>query len=100
MKVSRYFTSGSELENPFGYGRVLLDDNKQISEIIEEADATVEQKKIKLINTGIYCINKTFLLDALPKIRSNNAQGELYLTDIMAIGYQRKKENGRHDRHR
>ncbi len=83
-----------ELKNPYGYGRVLLDDNGQITEIIEEKDATAEQRKIKLINAGIYCINKHFLQDALPKIQSNNAQGELYLTDIMAIGYKEKKKMG------
>ena len=83
-----------ELENPFGYGRVLLDDNGQLSEIIEESDATVEQKKIKLTNSGIYCINKHFLQGALPKIQSNNAQEELYLTDIMAIGYREKRKMG------
>ena len=83
-----------ELENPYGYGRVLLGDNGQAYGIIEEADATVEQRKIKLINAGIYCINKQFLQTALPKIQSNNAQEELYLTDIMAIGYQEKKKMG------
>jgi len=83
-----------ELENPYGYGRILLDENEQVCGIIEEADATAGQKQIKLINAGIYCINKNFLLDALPKIQSNNAQGELYLTDIMAIGYRGKKKMG------
>lgn len=82
------------LENPYGYGRVLLDENNLISGIIEEADATARQKKIKLINTGIYCINKNFLLEALPKIGSDNSQGELYLTDIMEIGYREKKKMG------
>ena len=83
-----------ELKNPCGYGRVMLDDNGQIIEIIEEKDATAEQRKIKLINAGIYCITKTFLQDALPKIQSNNAQEELYLTDIMAIGHKEKKKMG------
>ena len=83
-----------ELKNPYGYGRVLLDDNEQVIEIIEEKDATVEQRKIRLINSGIYCINKQFLQAALPKIQSNNAQKELYLTDIMAIGYNEKKKTG------
>jgi UDP-N-acetylglucosamine diphosphorylase/glucosamine-1-phosphate N-acetyltransferase len=83
-----------ELENPHGYGRVLLDENQQVSGIIEEADATAEQKAIKLINAGIYCVKKGFLLEALPQIRSDNAQGELYLTDIMAIGYRQKKKMG------
>jgi UDP-N-acetylglucosamine diphosphorylase/glucosamine-1-phosphate N-acetyltransferase len=83
-----------ELDNPYGYGRVLLDDNRQVSGIIEEADATAEQKANKLINAGIYCVKKGFLLEALPQIRSDNAQGELYLTDIMAIGYRGKKKMG------
>ena len=83
-----------ESDNPCGYGRVLLDDNQQISAIIEEADASAEQKLIKLINTGIYCIDKTFLLDALPQIRADNAQSELYLTDIMSIGYRENRNMG------
>ncbi len=83
-----------EMENPFGYGRILLDDTRQISAIIEEADATAEQKQIKLINSGIYCIDKAFLMEALPKIRPNNAQGELYLTDIMSIGNLEKRNMG------
>jgi UDP-N-acetylglucosamine diphosphorylase/glucosamine-1-phosphate N-acetyltransferase len=83
-----------EMENPFGYGRILLDDNRQISAIIEEADANAEQKLIKLINSGIYCIDKAFLSEALPKIRADNAQEELYLTDIMSIGYQEKRKMG------
>jgi UDP-N-acetylglucosamine diphosphorylase/glucosamine-1-phosphate N-acetyltransferase len=83
-----------ELENPYGYGRVLIDENRQVFGIIEEADATAAQKQIKLINAGIYCINKAFLLQALPKIRTNNVQSELYLTDIMGIGHSEKKKIG------
>ena len=83
-----------EMDNPFGYGRILIDDNRQISAIIEEADANAEQKLIKLINSGIYCIDKAFLSEALPKIRADNAQGELYLTDIMSVGYHEKRNMG------
>ena len=83
-----------ELKNPYGYGRVLLDDNKQIVGIIEEADATAEQKRIKLINSGIYCINKRILQGALPKIKTNNNQEELYLTDLMAIGHKEQRKMG------
>ena len=83
-----------ELKDPFGYGRVLLDDNDQVSGVIEEKDATAEQRKIRLINSGIYCINKRYLRTALPKIQSNNVQKELYLTDIVAIGYNEKKKTG------
>ena len=83
-----------ELDNPYGYGRVLLDDKGQLTGIIEEADASSEQRKIRLINAGIYCVNKRFLQEALPKIQSDNAQEELYLTDIIAIGYKEKKKMG------
>ena len=83
-----------ELDDPYGYGRVVLDEKRGVTGIVEEADATAEQKAIKLINTGIYCIKKQFLLEALPNIKSDNAQGELYLTDVMGIGYRDKKKIG------
>lgn len=85
---------GVELENPAGYGRIMLDTNQQVIGIKEEADASEEQKKIKLINSGIYCVRKEFLTDSLPKIQSNNAQKEIYLTDIIAIGYETQKKMG------
>ena len=56
----------------------------------EEADATARQKAINLVNTGIYCVDRTFLESALRKIQPNNAQGEYYLTKLPAI----IKENG------
>jgi bifunctional N-acetylglucosamine-1-phosphate-uridyltransferase/glucosamine-1-phosphate-acetyltransferase GlmU-like protein len=62
--------------------------------IVEEADATEEQKKIKTINTGIYCVEKDFLFDSLEKIKSNNVQGEFYFTDIIGIGYKEGKNIG------
>lgn len=83
-----------ELENPHGYGRILVDDKRQVVGIIEESDASAAQKQIKLINAGIYCIHKAFLLQALPMIRTNNAQNEIYLTDIMGIGHFAKKKIG------
>jgi UDP-N-acetylglucosamine diphosphorylase/glucosamine-1-phosphate N-acetyltransferase len=83
-----------ELEDPYGYGRLLLDQNHQLFGIIEETDATAEQKQIRLINAGIYCVNKNFLLKVLPRLHSNNSQGELYLTDMIAIGYGEKGNMG------
>ena len=83
-----------ELENPTGYGRILLDTGKQVVGIIEEADATGEQRQIRLINSGIYCVRKEFLTDTLPKINPNNAQGEIYLTDIISIGHKNNKNMG------
>jgi UDP-N-acetylglucosamine diphosphorylase/glucosamine-1-phosphate N-acetyltransferase len=83
-----------EIDNPKGYGRVLSDKNGNVSGIVEEADASAEQKRIKTINTGIYCIKKEFLFDSLQKVKSDNVQGEFYLTDIVKIGYKEGKVVG------
>jgi len=80
-----------DVDNPQGYGRVIFDENQIVSQIIEEADATEKQKEIKTINSGVYCINKDFLLNGLPRLKPDNVQGELYLTDIIEIGYADKK---------
>jgi len=84
----------AKIENPTGYGRILIDDNKQLTGIVEEADASAEQKKLKIINAGIYCIKKEILFDSLKKITSDNVKGELYLTDIVEIGYRNKSTMG------
>lgn len=83
-----------QIDDPAGYGRVLLDEDMNLAGIVEEADATPEQKNIRTINTGIYCVKKDFLADALPKIRPDNAQGEIYLTDIIELGYKKKQAVG------
>lgn len=80
-----------EKDNPRGYGRVLYDDRDHVLKIVEEADANKEQKQIKMINTGIYCVRKNFLVDTVGKIKSNNAQGEFYLTDLIEMGNKAKK---------
>ena len=72
-------------ENPTGYGRIVRDNKGNIKEIIEEKDANLEQKKIKEINSGIYCFDIKALIDAIHKITPNNAQGEYYLTDVIKI---------------
>lgn len=83
-----------EKDNPKGYGRVLYDNKDHVSKIVEEVDADKEQKQIKMINTGIYCVRKNFLVDTVGKIKSNNAQGEFYLTDIIEMGNIEKKVVG------
>jgi UDP-N-acetylglucosamine diphosphorylase/glucosamine-1-phosphate N-acetyltransferase len=83
-----------ELDDPTGYGRILLDENSRVRAIVEESDATPEQKGITLINCGIFCVKKQFLLWAVPEIKSNNVQGEIYLTDIIEIAYAGKKHIG------
>ena len=71
--------------NPTGYGRIVRDIGGNIKEIIEEKDATEEQKKIQEINAGIYCFDIEELLKALKKIKPNNVQKEYYLTDVIKI---------------
>jgi UDP-N-acetylglucosamine diphosphorylase/glucosamine-1-phosphate N-acetyltransferase len=83
-----------ELEDPTGYGRILLDEEKRVQGIVEESDATSRQKRIRLINTGIFCVKKDFLLRAVPQIKSDNAQGEIYFTDIVEIAYNENMHIG------
>lgn len=72
-------------DNPKGYGRIVRDEDGNIEAIVEEKDTNDEQKEIKEINAGIYCFDIEALLEALKEIKPNNAQGEYYLTDVIAI---------------
>ncbi len=72
-------------DNPTGYGRIVRDEGGNIKAIVEQKDATEEQKEIKEINAGIYCFDIEELLLALKEITPNNAQGEYYLTDVIKI---------------
>ena len=83
-----------ELEDPTGYGRILLDENRRVQGIVEESDATSQQKRIRLINTGIFCVKKDFLSWAVPQIKSDNAQSEIYFTDIVKIAYNEQRHIG------
>ena len=88
-------------ENPTNYGRIIrggkcITDKSQISTektglnpvegIVEEKDATPEQKAVKEVNAGIYCLNWSKVKSAFGELKSNNAQGEYYLTDIISWG--------------
>ncbi len=70
------------LENPPAAGRIIRDEAGNFVRIVEEKDCTEEQKKIQEVNVGTYCFRSAPLLEALSKLRSNNAQGEYYLTDV------------------
>ena len=85
---------GVQMPDPKGYGRILLDDSGNLSGIVEEADADEQQRGIKYINSGIYAIRRSFLETVLPQIKPNNKQGEIYLTDIIGLGYQMQKSLG------
>ncbi|MDH5524254.1 MAG: NTP transferase domain-containing protein [Desulfobulbaceae bacterium] len=73
------------VDEPLGYGRIITDQTGDLVRIVEEKDALLEQKKIKEINAGIYCVDGEFLFDALKEVGTDNQQGEMYLTDIVAI---------------
>lgn len=73
------------LDQPTGYGRIVRNTKGDITEIIEQKDASVEQLKITEVNTGVLALQSSQLRDWLPKITNNNAQGEYYLTDLVAI---------------
>ena len=80
------------LDNPTNYGRVQTTKDGAPLRIIEEKDADADEKKIKEINTGIYCVNKNFLYDSLAQVNSNNEQGELYLTDIVELAVKQNQK--------
>ncbi|GAA3828937.1 bifunctional UDP-N-acetylglucosamine diphosphorylase/glucosamine-1-phosphate N-acetyltransferase GlmU [Nocardioides panacisoli] len=70
---------------PFGYGRVVRDDDGEVLAIVEEKDATVEQREITEINSGILAFDAAFLIDAIKRIGNANAKGEYYLTDSVQL---------------
>jgi len=73
------------LENPFGYGRIIRGKDGRLLKIVEEKDASTEEKKISEVNTGVYLCRADFLFSALDQLQPDNAQGEYYLTDIIGI---------------
>lgn len=76
-------------ENPTNYGRIVRKSDGSVDSIVEEKDATTEQKAIKEINAGIYCLNWAKVKGAFSDLKTNNAQGEYYLTDIIKWGNEK-----------
>lgn len=77
------------LDNPDGYGRILRDQDGRVTAIVEQKDASAAQQQISEVNTGILAVSAGHLKDWLPRLSNSNAQGEYYLTDIiaMAVGH-------------
>ena len=73
-------------DNPANYGRIIRESDNSLKCIVEEKDATPEQKAVKEVNAGIYCLNWGKIKSAFGQLKSNNAQGEYYLTDIVSWG--------------
>lgn len=72
------------MDDPAGYGRIIRDADGNVLGIVEEKDAVLEQKAIKEINTGIYCVEAPLLFEVLATLTCDNVQGEYYLTDVLA----------------
>ncbi len=79
----------ASVDNPYGYGRVVRG-KAGVMRVVEEKDATQAQKKIRDINAGIYCFEKKFLLEALGALGKDNAQGEYYLPDTIALARKKR----------
>ena len=73
------------VDDPTGYGRIIRDENGDLLKIVEQKDASEEEKLVKEINSGIYCFNGKSLKEALKEINNDNAQGEYYLPDAIKV---------------
>ena len=77
-------------KEPFGYGRVIMDEACNVKRIVEEKDASVEEKKVTSVNAGVYLFKTSFLNDNLSKLSNNNAQKEYYITDLIPLAKEVK----------
>ncbi|MDH5831606.1 bifunctional UDP-N-acetylglucosamine diphosphorylase/glucosamine-1-phosphate N-acetyltransferase GlmU [Luteimonas sp. M1R5S18] len=75
----------AELDDPTGYGRVLRDAQGHVAAVVEEKDASDEQRAVRLVNTGVIVADATALKDWLSRLSNDNAQGEYYLTDVAGM---------------
>ncbi|WP_404384767.1 bifunctional UDP-N-acetylglucosamine diphosphorylase/glucosamine-1-phosphate N-acetyltransferase GlmU [Knoellia locipacati] len=101
--VARHDESGSaatvitaHLDNPQGYGRIVRDADGSVAGIVEQKDATEEQRAITEINSGIYAFDVAVLREALGQVGTDNAQGEKYLTDVLRIAREGGKTVSAH----
>jgi len=75
----------AEVDDPSGYGRMMRDADGRVTEIVEEKDASDEQRLMREVSSGIYCVRHDVLFDLLHKLGNRNAQGEYYLPDIVPL---------------
>ena len=90
QKLTQYKQAvlSAEMQNPFGYGRIIKNSENQIEAIVEEKDASQQQKQISEINSGIILAESENLQSWIQQIDNNNAQGEYYLTDVIGLGFK------------
>lgn len=82
----------AEMPDPTGYGRIVRDARGSVERIVEQKDATEEERAIREINSGTYCFDARALFEVLPLLRAENAGGELYLTDTISLLRERGRE--------
>ncbi len=75
----------ARVDDPTGYGRVVRDKEDRVRRIVEEVDATEAERQIDEVNTSLYCFRRSMLAPALRRLSPENAQGEYYLTDVVAV---------------
>jgi bifunctional UDP-N-acetylglucosamine pyrophosphorylase/glucosamine-1-phosphate N-acetyltransferase len=75
----------ARLDDPTGYGRIVRGKDDRVSRIVEESDATADERELDEINTSIYCFRQSVLAPALRRLSPENAQGEYYLTDVVEV---------------
>ena len=73
------------VDNPKGFGRILRDENLNVVRVIEDRDASAAEKKIREVNSGVYCVNNKLLFEAISQTSNENARHEYYLSDIVRI---------------
>jgi bifunctional UDP-N-acetylglucosamine pyrophosphorylase/glucosamine-1-phosphate N-acetyltransferase len=75
----------AQLDDPFGYGRVVRDRDHHVARVVEEPDASDDEREIDEVNTSIYCFRRSLLTPALRRLSPENVQGEYYLTDVVSV---------------
>ena len=73
------------IEDPSGYGRVIRNKDGMVEKIVEDKDASEDEKKVREFNTGTFCFDTKSLLSVLDRITADNRQGEYYLTDVLGL---------------
>ena len=74
-----------QLDDATGYGRIIRNADGEVTEIVEHKDASVAQREIREVNSGVFAFDATVLRNALSRLSTDNAQGELYITDVLSI---------------
>lgn len=78
-------------DNPFGYGRIVRDQDGRLAKIVEQKDATEAERQIDEISTGIFAFDNVLLFELLEKVKNDNAQGEYYLPDVITLALEAGK---------